>query len=77
MDFTKIDFTKIDPTKLFDVDAALSSAESANKKAIDLIPDWRTKNLVETVSRASFEFVRAQTAAAREFGEAVKKAIQI
>lgn len=77
MDFTKIDFTKIDPAKLFDVDAALDSVETANRKVIDLIPDWKTKNLAEAISRAGFEFARAQTAAARAFGETVKKAVQL
>lgn len=77
MDFTKIDFTKFDTSKMFDVDAAISSMEEANSKAIALITDKKAKTLAETISTASFEFARAQAAAAKAYGEAVKKAIQI
>ena len=77
MDFTKIDFAKFDPAKMFDVDAAIAGMEDANKKAIALITDTKAKNIAETISSASFEFARAQAAAAKAFGEAVKKAIQV
>jgi hypothetical protein len=77
MDFTKIDFAKFDVAKMFDVDAAIKQMEEANSKAISLITDTKAKNIAETVSAASFEFARAQAAAAKAFGEAVKKAVQI
>ena len=77
MDFTKIDFAKFDPAKMFDVDAAISKMEEANQKALDLITDPKAKSIAETVAAASFEFARAQAAAAKAFGEAVKKAVQI
>ena len=77
MDFTKIDFSKFDVSKLFDVDAAIASMEEANGKALALITDKKAKEIAETVSAASFEFARAQAAAAKAYGEAVKKAIQI
>ena len=77
MDFTKIDFSKFDVAKLFDVDAAIASMEQANQKALALITDKKAKSIAETVSAASFEFARAQASAAKAFGEAVKKAIQI
>jgi hypothetical protein len=77
MDFTKIDFAKFDVAKMFDVDGAIAQMEDANGKAISLITDKKAKSIAETVSAASFEFARAQAAAAKAFGEAVKKAIQI
>lgn len=77
MDFTKIDFSKFDAAKLFDVDAAIAQMEEANSKAIALITDKKAKTLAETISAASFEFARAQAVAAKAYGEAVKKAIQI
>ena len=77
MDFTKIDFSKFDPAKMFDVDAAITQMEENSKKALDLITDAKAKSIAETVTAASFDFARAQAAAAKAFGEAVKKAIQI
>ena len=77
MDFTKIDFSKFDPAKMFDVDAAIASMHEANSKAIALITDQKAKTIAETISAASFDFARAQAAAAKAFGEAVKKAIQV
>ena len=77
MDFTKIDFAKFDPAKLFDVDAAIAKMEENTKTATGYITDAKARELAETISAASFEFARAQAEAARAFGEAVKKAIQI
>jgi len=68
---------KFDVAKMFDVDAAIAQMEEANSKAIALITDTKAKSIAETVSSASFEFARAQAAAAKVFGEAVKKAVQI
>ena len=77
MDFTKIDFSKFDPAKLFDVDAAIAKMEENTKTATAYITDAKARELAETISAASFEFARAQAEAAKAFGEAVKKAIQI
>ena len=77
MDFTKIDFSRFDVAKMFDVDSAITSMEQANSKALALITDKKAKEIAETVSAASFEFARAQAAAAKAFGEAVKKALQV
>ena len=77
MDFTKIDFAKFDMAKMFDVDAALVSIEQANQKALELITDKKAKSIAETISAASFDFARAQAAAAKAYGEAVKKALQV
>lgn len=77
MDFTKIDFSKFDPAKLFDVDAAIAKMEENTRVATAYITDAKARELAETISAASFEFARAQAEAARAFGEAVKKAIQI
>ena len=77
MDFTKIDFSKFDAAKLFDVDAAISKMEENTKTATGYIYDAKTRELTQTVTAAGFEFARAQAAAAKAFGEAVKKAVQI
>lgn len=77
MDFTKIDFAKFDVAKMFDVDAAITGMETANQKALELITDKKAKSIAETISAASFEFARAQAAAAKAYGEAVKKALQV
>jgi hypothetical protein len=77
MDFTKIDFAKFDPAKLFDVDAVIKQMEDNTKTATAMITDKKARDIAETVSAASFAFAKAQAEAARAFGEAVKKAIQI
>lgn len=77
MDFTKIDFSKFDPAKLFDVDAAIAKMEENTRAATAYITDSKARELAETISAASFEFARAQAEAAKAFGEAVKKAVQI
>ena len=77
MDFTKIDFTKLDPAKLFDVDAVIKQMEDNAKSATSLITDKKARDIAESVAAASFAFAKAQAEAARTFGEAVKKAIQI
>ena len=77
MDFTKIDFTKIDPAKMFDVDAVIAQMETNTKSATALITDAKSRELAETVTAASFAFAKTQAEAARAFGEAVKKALQI
>jgi len=77
MDFTKIDFAKFDPAKIFDVDTVISQLETNVKTATGYITDTKAREIAETVSAASFAFAKAQAEAARAFGEAVKKAIQI
>ena len=77
MDFTKIDFAKFDPAKIFDVDAVIKQMENNTKSATALITDKKSRDIAESVAAASFAFAKAQAEAARAFGEAVKKAIQI
>ena len=77
MDFTKIDFSKFDASKMFDVDATLTKMEENTKTATGYIYDAKARDLAQTITAAGFEFARAQTAAAKAFGEAVKKAVQI
>ncbi len=77
VDFTKIDFAKFDPAKLFDVDAAIAKMEEGSTAATALITDKKARTLVETMTAASFELVRAQAAATKTYAEAVRKAVQI
>ena len=77
VDLTKIDFAKFDVAKMFDVDAAIEQMEKNSKTALALITDKKAKDVAETITAASFEFARAQAAAAKAFGEAVKKVVQI
>lgn len=73
----KIDFSKFDVQKLFDVDQALTHMEETSRTASAMITDKTVRQVVETISAASFEFARAQASAAKTYAEAVKKAIQI
>ena len=77
MDFTKIDFAKFDVTKLFDVDAMIKQMETNTKTATALITDTKSREITESVTAASFAFAKAHAQAARQFGEAVKKAVQV
>ena len=77
VDYTKFDFAKFDVTKMFDVDAAITAMEKNNKLVAGLIMDERARTAAETISAASCAFVRAQVAAAKEFGTAVKKAVAV
>jgi hypothetical protein len=77
MDITKIDFSNFDPAKIFDVGTVLDQMEANSKKATALITDKKARDIAETVTAASLSFARAQAEAARAFGEAVKKALQI
>lgn len=77
MDFTKIDFAKFDPAKIFDVDAVIKQMEDTSKSATAMITDKKAREIAESVTAASFSFAKAQAEAARAFGEAVKKAIQV
>ena len=73
MDFTKIDFAKFDVTKLMDADAMLDQIEKNNQAALGYITDAKSREIAQTISTASIEFARAQAAAVKAYGEAVKK----
>jgi hypothetical protein len=77
MDFTKIDVTKFDVTKMFDVDAMLKQMETNTKTATALITDTKSREITESVTAAGFALAKAQAEAARQFGDAMKKAIKI
>jgi hypothetical protein len=76
IDMTKFDFSQFDFSKFMDASATINQMEKSTKSAIDLIPDAKTRDVVETVSMASIEFARAQALAAKAYGDAVKAAIQ-
>jgi hypothetical protein len=76
MDFTKIDFSKFDMTKLMDADSMIDQIEKNTHTALGYITDAKSREIAQTISTASIEFARAQAAAARAYGEAVKKAVQ-
>ena len=76
MDFTKIDLSKFDISKLMDADAMLDQIEKNNKTALAYITDAKSREIAQTISTASIEFARAQAAAVKAYGEAVKKAVQ-
>jgi hypothetical protein len=77
MDFTKFDLSQFDVTKMLDASVAIEQIEKNTKTAIAMIPDAKSREMVEAITTASIEFARAQAAAAKAFGEAVKKAVQI
>lgn len=72
-----VDFSKFDTSKMFDVDAVIATAEKNNNTLLGYITDAKVKTVAETVSSASFDFVRAQAAAARAYGQAVKTAFGV
>ena len=76
MDFTKFDFSKFDVSKLMDADAMLDQFEKNNQTALALITDAKSREIAQTISTASIEFARAQAAAVKAYGEAVKKVVQ-
>jgi len=69
-----MDATKFDVTRFFNPESALEHAEKHVKSCTGFIANSDIRKMTETVSTAGFEFARAQVAAARAFGEAVKKA---
>jgi hypothetical protein len=75
VDFSKFDFSKFDMTKMFDVDSAIAAVEKNNKLAAGLIMDDRARAAAESINAAGCELVRAQIAAAKAFGAAVKQAV--
>ena len=77
MDFTKLDLSQFDVTKMLDASAAIEQIEKNAKTAIALIPDAKSREIAQTISTASIEFARAQAAAVKAYGEAVKKVVQV
>jgi hypothetical protein len=59
-----------------DASATINQMEKSTKSAIDLIPDAKTRDVVETISMASIEFARAQALAAKTFGETIKSIVE-
>lgn len=72
-----VDFSKFDTSKMFDMDNIISAVEKNNNTLLGYITDAKVKTVAETVSAASFDFVRAQAAAARAYGQAVKSAFGV
>ena len=77
MDFTKLDLSKFDVSKLMDADAVIDQIEKNTQTALAYITDAKSREIAQTISTASIEFARAQAAAAKAYGEAVKKAVQV
>ena len=77
MDFTKIDFAKFDMTKLMDADAVIDQIEKNTKTALGYITDTKSREIAQTFSTAGIDFARAQAAAVKAYGEAVKRAVQV
>lgn len=72
-----VDFSKFDTSKMFDVDAVIAAAEKNNKTFLGYISDAKIKTVAESVSAASFDFVRAHASAVRSYGQAVKSAFGV
>ena len=76
MDLTKFDFSKLDVSKLMDADTVIDQIEKNNQTALGFITDAKSREIAQTISAASIEFARAQAAAVKAYGEAMKKAVQ-
>jgi uncharacterized protein (DUF1778 family) len=72
-----MDAKTFDMTKFFNPESALDHAEKNTKSCTGFILDAQVRQAAETVSAAGFEFARAQVAAGRAFGDAMRKAFQI
>ena len=77
MDFTKLDLGQFDVTKMLDASQAIEQIEKNTKTAIAMIPDTRSREMVEAITAASLEFARSQALAAKLYADAVKQAIKI
>lgn len=77
MDFTKLDLSHFDVTKMLDASQAIEQIERNTKTAIAMIPDTRSREMVEAIAAASLEFARSQALAAKLYADAVKQAIKI
>jgi len=76
MDFTKYDFSQFDVTKLLDASVAIEQIEKNTKTAIAMIPDAKSREMVQAITAASIEFARSQSLAAKLYADAVKQAIK-
>ena len=77
MDFTKLDLSQFDVTKMLDASQAIEQIEKNTKTAIAMIPDTRSREMVEAITAASLEFARSQALAPKLYADAVKQAIKI
>jgi hypothetical protein len=77
MDFTKFDLSQFDVTKVLDASVAIEQIEKNTKTAIAMIPDAKSRELVEAITMASIEFARSQALAAKLYADAVKQAVKI
>jgi hypothetical protein len=77
MDFTKLDLSQFDVTKMLDASVAIEQIEKNTKTAIAMIPDAKSRELVEAITMASIEFARSQALAAKLYADAVKQAVKI
>ena len=77
MDFTKLDLSQFDVTKMLDASVAIEQIEKNTKTAIAMIPDAKSRELVEAITAASIEFARSQALAAKLYADAVKQAIKV
>jgi hypothetical protein len=77
MDFTKFDLSQFDVTKMLDASMAIEQIEKNTKTAIAMIPDAKSREMVEAITTASIEFARSQAVAAKAYTDAVKQAIKI
>ena len=77
MDFTKLDLSQFDVTKMLDASVAIEQIEKNTKTAIAMIPDTKSREMVEAIAMASIEFARSQALAAKLYADTVKQAIKI
>jgi hypothetical protein len=67
---------QFDLNKLFDINAALTTAENTASNAMTFVPQQVREN-VEMLTAASFALVRSNVEAMTKFGEAVKQATKL
>jgi len=77
MDFTKFDLSQFDVTKMLDASMAIEQIEKNTRTAIAMIPDAKSREMVEAITMASIEFARSQALAAKLYADAVKQAVKI
>jgi hypothetical protein len=77
MDFTKFDLSQFDVTKMLDASMAIEQIEKNTRTAIAMIPDAKSREMVEAITTASLEFARSQALAAKLYADAVKQAVKI
>ncbi len=67
---------QFDLNKLFDINAALATAENTASNAMTFVPS-QVRETVEILTAASFALVRSNVEAMTEFGNAVKQATKL